>query len=58
MAVSEFLEKIGNDSEFKQSVVLDLENTQSRFSTEEIQEHSEQIKQLIEYLEQNELNEK
>ena len=57
MLVSEFLEKYENDSEFKQSVVLDLENTQSRFSQEELQEHREQIKQLIEYLEQKEVNE-
>ena len=57
MLVSEFLEKYENDSEFKQSVILDLENTQSRFSQEELQEHREQIKQLIEYLEQKEVNE-
>lgn len=57
MIVSEFLEKYQNDSEFKQSVVLDLEKTKSRFSPEEIQEHREQIKQLIEYLEQKEVNE-
>lgn len=57
MIVSEFLEKYQNDSEFKQSVVLDLEKTKSRFSPEEAQEHREQIKQLIEYLEQKEVNE-
>ena len=57
MLVSEFLEKYENDSEFKQSVILDLENTRSRFSQEELQEHREQIKQLIEYLEQKEVNE-
>ena len=58
MTVSEFLEKFRNDCEFKQSVVLDLQNTQSRFSQEEIQEHREQIKQLLEYLERKETNEK
>ena len=54
MTVSEFLEKFQNDSDFKQFIILDLKNTQSRFSTEELQEHREQIKQLIEYLEQQE----
>lgn len=54
MTVSEFLEKFQNDSDFKQSVILDLEKTQSRFSQEELQEHREQIKQLLEYLEQQE----
>lgn len=54
MTVSEFLEKYENDSEFKQSIILDLKNTQSRFNPEELQEHREQIKQLIEYLEQQE----
>ena len=57
MNVSEFLEKYENDFEFKQSVISDLENTQSRFSQEEIQEHQNQIKKLIEYLEQKEINE-
>lgn len=52
MTVSEFLEKFQNDSDFKQSVILDLENTHSIFSQEELQEHREQIEQLIEYLEQ------
>ena len=40
--------------EFDESVILDLQNTQSRFSHEELREHSEQIKQSIEYLEQRE----
>lgn len=57
MNVSEFLEKYENDFEFKQSVISDLENTQSRFSQEDIQEHQKQIKKLIEYLEQKEINE-
>lgn len=54
MLLSEFLEKYENNSEIKQSIILDLEKTKSRFSPEEIQEHSAQIKQLIEYLEQQE----
>jgi hypothetical protein len=52
MTVSEFLEKYENDSDFKKSLLLDLEKTKSRFNPEELQEHREQIKQLLEYLEQ------
>lgn len=47
ISISEFLDKFNNNIIFRKSIIDDLNKLKSRFTKEEINEHKEQIKDLI-----------
>lgn len=47
ISISEFLDKFNNNIIFRKSIIDDLNKLKSQFKKEEINEHKEQIKDLI-----------
>lgn len=58
MLIDEFINKFYNDLDYKESIQSELLNLKSSFSKQELQEHREEIKQLLSLFEFNTLIDK